>query len=369
MKKLIKISILVIILGLCISIKSFASSPFRVMFKEGAEAEMGKTVEVPLILDSISFDNVDQDLNIVKCRIVYDEEVFEIVDFDTDLDLVNEETGTVTKMVDYNEETKAVVYPSGNAKRSITDRTILGTVTFRVKDNIKTAYYDIGVTDVQAGNDDGLAEIDDITTLVHVKGIDVEPTIEEEEEYQVEVPEVEGPAVYGAEFKEIKLRIQMKKDGTEIVITPDEVNGGKVGSIKVNNEEIERTGDKYIVKTEPNTFYNILAFDEYGNNAYSDSFVTTVIKETSEEETKEEDNKEDEKKDEEKKDEEEYELIDDKKEETNTDASNKGNTKNQSNDVKKSPQTGDAIFTAIILLAVATFAWIIVYGIKVVKEQ
>ncbi len=368
MKKIIKISILVIILGLCISIKSFAASPFRIMFEEGVEAKMGETVEVPLILDSINIDNVAQELNQVKCKITCDENVFEIVGFNTDLVVVNQETGTVSKNVYYNEETKAVVYPNGTNKVYISDRTEIGVVTFKVKDNIETGNYNIRVIDVEASNDGNLIELDGMTTSVYVKGIDVEETKEEEEEYQVEVPEVQGPTVYEEEFKEIKLRIQMKKDGTQLVITPDEVNGGKVGSIKVNGVLVERTDDKYVVATEPNTFYNILVFDVYGNNVYSDSFVTSVV----EEETKNEENtnKEDDKKDEEKKDEDKKdEQQNTDKEDTNKEDTNKEDTAKPSSEVKKSPQTGDGIYTSIILLVVATCAWIIAYGVKYVKEQ
>ena len=366
MKKIIKISILVIILGLCISIKSFAASPFRLIFKDGLEVNMGETIEVPLVLDSIRIDDVAQDLNILKCRIEYDENVFELVEFKSDLKEVNQNTGRVTELVEYNDNTRAIVYPSGTKRKSITEITELGKVTLLAKDNIATGDYSIGVTDVQAGNDDGLIEVDGTETLIHVNGIDAEK--QQEEEYQLELPEIEAPTAYEAEFKEVKLRIQMKKDGTEIVITPDEVNGGKVGRIVVNDEEIERTGDKYIVKTKPNTFYNILAFDMNGNNVFSDSYVTSVATESSEdqndtnsEDTNKEDNKEDNKKD---------EKEDDKKQEENkTDEDKKDDNNKASNDVKKSPQTGDGVYASIILLIIATFAWIIAYGMKYVKDE
>ena len=378
MKKLVKISILMFIIGLCLSIKSFAASPYLLEFSEQNSVEMGETIEVPLVLKNINPDDTIKYLKSVKCNISCDESAFEIVGFTTEL---NTEESTYVK---YNAENKSVIYSPelGSIKESLTEITELGKAKIKVKSEIAEGYYNLFVQNIEAGNGNELLTIENTSTPIFVNGIKQETEEDEKEIEQTDIPTENGVKVVGNEFKAIKLKIQMKKDGTQLVITADEENGGKVGTLKVNGKEIERKDGKYVVETEPNTYYRIDAYDVNGNIASSDSVITTVAGNA--EDTEKPDNT-DKQSDEEKKDDENKNNTDNKEDDKNKENDNKEdsnkeegktdtntekeNTNKSSEDVKKSPQTGDTVYTAIILLVVATFAWIIAYGMKYVKDE
>ena len=345
MKKIVKISILMFIIGLCFSIKSFAAAPYLVEFSAQDAVEMGATIEVPLVIKNINPDDTAKYVSSVKCTISCDENAFEILGFNINSTNANGDYSM------YNEDNKKVSFIPKSDLKEITE---IGKATIKVKNNIPEGNYNLIVQDIEAGNGNELLTIADATTPIYVNGIKEETEENEEGIPQTDVPVENGVKVVENEFKKLVLKIQMKKDGTELVITPDEENGGKVGMIKVNNKEVERKDGKYVVKTEPNTFYKIDAYDVNGNFASSRSIITTVEGKSEEDA----DNAEDEKNSE----------IDENNTDTDKKSDENKDTNTSKEDVKKSPQTGDSIYTAIALLVVATCAWVIAYGVKFVKE-
>lgn len=333
--KTIIIAIIAIIALLFTSTKTFATNSFKVAFKDGYKVKSGEILEIPIILDSIEFEGAEKGLSNFSCKIEYDEDVFELVK-------VNEETETGEDIyirrsstlrdtdVEFYKETNVLLFnvkDSSNTDGLINKSTEVGTMKFKVKENVESGYYNLKISELTGGNKSTTVRDLSYLTDVYVDGI------EDEEESLDNLSTILSESLSSAneeEKKELIINFIQNEEGTQVEIIPDEEKGTKITKIVVDGKELERKDNKYILETVPDDTY--IAYIYGADLEYpAVRYIKAYSKDNSEGE----------------------EPTDNQTDEPKDDAE-KTPTENKENNVDKSAQTGDLIWVAVAVLIIAS---------------
>ena len=260
MKKiLLKIVLMVIVIIMSLTIKSYASEDFRASFKGGLSVKDGETLEIPLIIDDIKFDKLDdvQDGIIgFSCNIEYDEDIFTFVEFvenektytkEIDGEIEEYNFGTAT----YTDSAKKLIFRLDinylkNIKSSNIEIAEIGTFKFNVKKDAPKGNYYFKTLNVYGGNDE--------QTTVAGKGLGVPVFVDGKviEEAFIDDGNVKDDTSINRvtdQEKPVKVKVEQNADGTKVIVTPNEKDGIQIGYIMVGDNVITKNENGRVTET------------------------------------------------------------------------------------------------------------------------
>ncbi len=360
--------IILFVIFLSVPIMSMSYNSFKIKFEEGHSLNAGEEIEIPIILSEININLKQKGVIAFKSNIEFDENIFELVKQEDRYIIENEAIEDYIN-IRYNENNKTITFNISTnffvkVADSLTQQVEIGKIKLRVKDDVETGDYSITFNNIIAENDEIKMAGTRYETMIHVVG-------DEEKEEEKEISKVTSTGggsrmQINKNGKELILKIKQNEDGTIVTIIPDEINGEKIGKIIVDDKELERQNNEYILKTEYGKTYTLYAYDEDGNflgneNIYA--FGEKKIKIDNANDQKTEENKTN--------NNEKYEPGNDsgkKSNEKNISTENKTTENQTKENIISGIKTGDLFYIAIMIILLALFVLFIVHTIKNIKK-
>lgn len=382
-KTCIKIMLLVVLFELLAStLVMGSSSSFRISLQSGNSVKQGEIIEIPIILDNVTFDGIQKGIIAFSGKIGFDENSFEMVPYEDNKyikvseELTNKEIGYTYLDIEFNIESKKFamnlnVSYFNEVGGYLDGYTKIGTIKLKAKENIQPGEYGLSITEVTGGNNEMTVNVSSSLSTVNVIGeLVVENDNPENEEILGETKEL----IIGG--KTVKIKILQNKEGTELIIVPDEVDGVEIGKVVIGEDELKEENGKYAYSVKPGQKYTINFYGINGDFLASKDVTTSVYNETNDDNLDDEVNgdnnvgdntqdKDDTNKDDGNKD-------DGNKDDGNKDDTNKDEQKptdNKKPDQSKPVQTGDSVYLTIGVLTIALIIIIASFAYTYMKEN
>ncbi len=270
------VMIIIIMIMALIPIKASAYNFFKLTFKEGYNVKTGDIFKLPIVISEVNIDSNEQGIVDFVCTLTFEDSVFDMMSSDEDFIKLNDELAPYADIT-FNPTSKRLVFkinPSASeeAIKALKNNTEIATIKLRAKTTVTSGDYTVGIENVIG--EDGKRQIvgNGGTTTITVQNISTRAT-----ENHATTQEGETEVINNMS-KEAKLTINANKEGTQVTITPDEVNGAVIEKVLVDGTEITRANGGYTFSTVNGKTYSIVAFGKDGQMLYSEKYTVNKDK-------------------------------------------------------------------------------------------